>query len=427
MTVILLISLFLFMALLGIPIAVSLGMTSFLLLYFELKVPLTVMAQRMFSGVDSFPLMAIPFFVLAGAAMNTGGITRRIVDFSNSIIGQFRGGLALINILASMFFGGVSGSAVADTSAVGGVLIPSMIKEKYERGFAAAVTAFSSGLGPIIPPSITMVVYGIITGTSVSKLFVAGAIPGFLFGFGLLIFTYIIAVRRNYPRHDPVPLSVVWKTFLQVFWALLMPVIIIGGILSGVFTVTEAAAIAAIYSLFVGIVVFREINSLAKIYQILADSSVLVAAIMFLIAAAKLYSWLLVVAHVPQIVTDFIFSLTKDPLMILMLVNVFMLIIGMFIEANAALIIFVPILFPVAMKVGIDPIHLGVVLVFNLCLGLVTPPVGLCLSLASQFAEVPLHRTFKAAIPFFIVGFGVLLLITYLPQIVLILPQILFN
>jgi tripartite ATP-independent transporter DctM subunit len=427
MTVILLISLFLIMATLGIPVAVSLGMSSFILLYFELNVPLTVMAQRIFAGVDSFALMAIPFFVLAGAAMNTGGITKRIVEFSNSLIGQFRGGLALINILASMFFGGVSGSAVADTSAVGGVLIPSMIREKYERDFSAAVTAFSSGLGPIIPPSITMVVYGIITGTSVSKLFVAGAIPGFLFGIGLLIFTYIIAVRRNYPRHDPVPLAEIFKTFLQVFWALLMPVIIIGGILSGVFTVTEAAAVAAIYSLFVGIVVFREINSIQKIYQILADSSMLTAAIMFLIGCANLYSWLLVVAHVPQIVTDFIFSLTKNPILILMLVNAFMLIIGMFMEANAALIIFVPILFPLAMKVGINPIHLGIVLVFNLCLGLVTPPVGLCLSLASQIAEVPLHRAFKAAIPFFIVGFGVLLLITYFPKLVLFLPDLLFN
>ena len=427
MTVILLISLFLIMAMIGIPVAVSLGMTSFILLYFKLNVPLTVMAQRIFSGVDSFPLMAIPFFVLAGAAMNTGGITNRIVEFANALIGQYRGGLALINILASMFFGGVSGSAVADTSAVGGVLIPAMIKEKYERDFSAAVTAFSSGLGPIIPPSITMVVYGIITGTSVSKLFIAGAVPGLLFGFGLLIFTYVIAIRRDYPRHDPVPLVVLWKTFLKVFWALLMPLIIIGGILSGVFTVTEAAAVAAIYSLLVGIVVFREINSLQKIYQILADSSVLVAAIMFLIGCAKLYSWLLVVAHVPQIVTDFIFSLTNNPVFILMLVNVFMIIIGMFVEANAALIIFVPILFPVAMKVGIDPIHLGIILVFNLCLGLVTPPVGLCLSLASQIAEVPLHRSFKAAIPFFIVGFGVLILITYFPKVVLFLPGLLFN
>jgi tripartite ATP-independent transporter DctM subunit len=326
-----------------------------------------------------------------------------------------------------MFFGGISGSAVADTSAVGGVLIPSMIREKYEREFSAAVTAFSSGLGPIIPPSITMVVYGIITGTSVSKLFIAGAVPGLLFGFGLLVITFIIAVKRDYPRHDPTPLAVIWQTFKQVFWALLMPLIIIGGILSGVFTVTEAAAVAAIYSLFVGIFVFREINSIAKIYQILSDSAMLVAAIMFLIGCAKLYSWLLVVAHVPQIVTDFIFSVTQNPVLILLLVNGFMIIIGMFVEANAALIIFVPILFPVAMKVGIDPIHLGIVLVFNLCLGLVTPPVGLCLSLASQIADVPLHRSFRAAIPFFIVGFSVLILITYFPDVVLYLPRLIFK
>lgn len=426
MTAVLLLGLFLMMACLGIPIAIALGMSSFALLYFKLNIPLTVMAQRIFSGIDSFPLMAIPFFVVAGTAMNTGGITNRIVAFCNSIIGQFRGGLALINILASMFFGGVSGSAVADTSAVGGVLIPAMIKEKYGRGFSAAVTAFSSGLGPIIPPSITMVVYGIITGTSIGKLFVAGAVPGFLFGFGLLIFTYVLAIKRNYPRRNKVPLKEVGRTFVKVFWALLMPVIIIGGILSGIFTVTEAAAVAALYALLVGIFVYREINSLEKVYQIFSDSAVLVSAIMFLIGCAKLYSWLLVVTHVPQIVTDFIFSITQNPLVILALLNVFMIVIGMFVEANAALIIFVPIFFPMAMKVGIDPIHLGVILVFNLCLGVVTPPVGLCLSLASQIAETPLHRSFRAAIPFFIVGLSVLLLTTYFPKLILFLIPILF-
>lgn len=422
----LLIGLFLLMAVIGIPIAVSLGMSSLVVLLVFLKVPLAVVAQRIFSGVDSFPLMAIPFFVLAGNAMNTGGITPRIVAFSNAIIGQFRGALALVNVIANMFFGGVSGSAVADTSAVGGVLIPSMIRENYGRAFSAALTAFAGGLGPIIPPSITMVVYGVITGTSISKLFVAGAIPGLVFGFGLLIITYILAVKRGYPKHERASLRQIWTTFKDVIWALLMPVIIIGGIMSGVFTVTEAAAVAAIYSLFTGIFIYREINTVQKFLAVFTESGRLVAAIMILIGCATLYSWLLVVAHVPQMVTEMIISITSDPLCVLALVNVVMLIVGMFVEANAALIIFVPILFPVTMQLGINPVHLGIILVFNLCLGLVTPPVGLCLSLASQIAEVPLHQAFKAAIPFFIVGFIVLLLITYWPAMVMFLPSMVF-
>ena len=427
MSVVLLLLLFLVFAMIGIPIAVSLGISSLVFLVLEVKVPLAILVQRIFGGIDSFPLMAIPFFVLAGAAMNAGGITDRIVSFSNSVIGWVRGGLALINILASMLFGGISGSAVADTSSIGGVLIPAMKKEGYEADFAAAVTAFSSGLGPIIPPSITMIVYGVITGTSISRLFLAGAVPGILFGLGLLIFTYFIAVKRKYPRHRRVGYREFFRSLKDVIWALLMPVIIIGGILSGIFTVTEAAAVAAVYSLLVGIFIYRELNSFRKLYETLYSSAMIVASIMILIGCAQVYSWLLVIYRVPQLLTAAILSITDNPLVVLALINVTMLVVGMFVEANAAMILFVPILFPMAGQFGIDPIHLGIILVFNLCLGLVTPPVGLCISLASKIADVPLHKAVKATIPFMSVGFAVLLVITYIPKLVLFLPTLVYK
>jgi tripartite ATP-independent transporter DctM subunit len=302
-----------------------------------------------------------------------------------------------------------------------------MKKEKYEADFAAAVTAFSSGLGPIIPPSITMIVYGVITGTSISKLFLAGAIPGIIFGVGQLIFTYIIAIKRDYPRHERVSLNEFYRTLKDVVWALLMPVIIIGGILLGVFTVTEAAAVAAVYSLFVGIFVYRELNSIKKLYEALYSSAMIVASIMILIGCAQLYSWLLVIFRVPQMLSAAIMSVTSNPLVVLLFINVAMLIVGMFVEANAAMILFVPILFPMSQQFGIDPVHLGIILVFNLCLGLVTPPVGLCISLAAKIAEVPLHKAVKATMPFMIVGISVLLLITYIPDIVLLLPELVYK
>ena len=418
---------FLILAVTGVSIAASLGIASFTALIIVLDEPISIFMQRIFAGMDSFPLMAIPLFIVAGNAMGEGGITERIVKFCNTMVGSFQGGLAQINILASMFFGGISGSAVADTSSIGGILIPSMIREKYEKGFAASVTAFSSGLGPIIPPSITMVVYGIITGTSVTKLFIAGAIPGILFGVGLMIAVAVIAKKRNYPRHPKCSFKEKIDSFISVFWAILMPFIVIGGILFGVFTVTEAAAIAAVYSLFVGIFIYRGINSTEKLYRIFKQSSLLVSSIMLLIGAAKLYSYLIVIAQVPAIMSDFIFDFTQNKYLILLMINILMLIIGMFVEASAALVIFVPILYPLCMNVGIDPIHFGVVLVFNLCLGLVTPPVGLCLNLASKIANCKLHESIMQSAPFYIVGFIILAIITYISDVVLVLPNLLID
>lgn len=413
------------LAFLGVPIAAALGLSSIFSAVFVMDIPLSMIAQRIFSGIDSFSLMAIPLFVVAGNAMNYGGITKKIVDFANCFVGSYKGGLAQINVLSSMLFGGMSGSAVADTSSIGGILIPSMKKEGYEAGFSASITAFSSGLGPIIPPSITMVVYGIITGVSITKLFVGGAVPGLLFGFGLMIAVSIIASKKNYPRHEKSTWKQKLNSLKDVGWAILMPVVVVGSILFGISTVTEAAAIAAVYSLFVGIFIYKGIKSIEDVYNILKDSLILISSVMILIGAAKLFSYMLIVAQVPMIVSNMIFSLTSNKWIVLLLINLFMLVIGMFVEANAALLIFVPILFPLCVDLGIDPVHLGIILVFNLCLGVVTPPVGLCLNLASKIANCSLQESVGASKPFFIVGFVILLLMTYVPPVVLFLPGLL--
>ncbi len=414
---------FIVLAMIGIPIYAALGLSSLGILIFWLDQPLAVIAQRLFSGIDAFSLMAIPFFVIAGNAMNIGGLTQRIVAFCNTIVGSFKGGLGLINVMSSMFFGGVSGSAVADTSAIGGILIPAMISEKYDKGFATSLSAFCSCLGPIIPPSITMVVYGVTTGTSISSLFLAGIIPGILLGIGFFLYVLYIAKVRNYPSH---PRSN-WKEFgsqlRQVIWALIMPGIIVFGILLGIFTVTEAAAVVALYAFFIGIFVYKGINSCKKVYGIMIASVRLVAIIMMLIGAAKLYSWILVVGQAPTVISNFIFSMTDNVWLILLLLNVVLLFVGMFVEANAAIVIFAPILFPLALALDIDPVHLGMVIVFNLCLGLVTPPVGLCLTLASRIGQCLLSESIKSAKHLFLIGFAVLLLVTYWPQLILMIPN----
>lgn len=424
MSAILLLVCFLALTFAGIPIAVSLGLSSLLFLVFDLNVPLAIMVQRIFTGIDSFPIMAIPFFVLAGAAMDAGGLTTRIVAFANAMVGWIRGGMALVSIVACMIISGLSGSAVADCSAIGSVMIPAMKRSGYSAAFAGGLVGSAAGLGPIIPPSITMVVFGVITGTSITKLFIGGAIPGFIFGAGLMIAAYIIAVRRDYPRLDKPSVADAWKSLVEVFWALLMPVIVLGGIFIGIFTVTEAAAVSAVYCLFAGAFIYKELDSLRKLYDALWRSVMVVASIMILIACAQLYSWLLVVYKLPQILTAAMQSVTSSPWVLLALINVLFLIAGMFIEANAAIILFVPILYPLTQQYGVDSLHLGIVLVFNLCLGLITPPVGLTLSLAAKMADAPLHKAFGESLPFLLVGVLTLLIITYVPETVTWLPSL---
>lgn len=408
---------------LGIPIAFCLGITAAVSLVM-LDLPLGVVAQRIFTGIDSFPLMAVPFFVLAGDLMNYGGTTMRLVRFSNALVGWVRGGLAHTNIVASMFLAGISGSAVADASAIGGILIPGMTKEGYDVDFSAAVTASASTMGPIIPPSILMVIYGVTTGVSIGALFAAGFIPGVLIGFSLMAVAYVISRKRNYPKLAMMSLPEFVTAFRKAIFALLAPVIILGGILAGIFTPTEAAAVAVAYAFFVGIFVFRELR-MADMPRILVQSGVTTSVLLLVIGTANVLAWVLSAEQIPQRIAQTMLGISRDPYFILLLLNLFLLVVGMFMEGGAAIIILAPVLAQVAQAVGLHPLHFGFVMVLNLVIGLLTPPLGVCLFVACSIARISLAELVKAILPFLLVEIGVLFLVSYFPMVALWIPKLL--
>jgi C4-dicarboxylate transporter DctM subunit len=407
----------------GIPVAFCLALTSLIVLLIIGDVPLQLIPQRMFTGMDSFPLMAVPFFILAGELMNSAGITQRIVRFSNALVGHIRGGLAHVNIVASMFFAGISGSAVADTAALGSILIPAMEKDGYDITFSAAVTASSSVIGPIIPPSIPVVIFALVGSVSVGGLFLAGVVPGVLIGFGLMIVAYIISRKKNYgTKHPMVSLREFVSSFIGAFIPLLMPLIILGGILSGVFTPTEAASVAATYAIVIGFFVLRTLK-LKDLPGIFYRSMVTTSIILIVMACANIFSWVLGTEMIPQKVAMAISSITSNPLLFLLLINILLLIVGCFLEGLAAIIILVPILLPLSQQMGIDPLHFGIVVVMNLMIGLITPPLGLCLFVCCSVASVDLIRLIRVSAPFILVEIVALLIVTYFPQIVLFIPH----
>lgn len=407
---------------LGIPIAFVLGLTSFVALLYSGDIPLLLMPKEMFSGTDSFPLLAVPFFILAGNLMNTGGITKRLINFCNILLGYVRGGLALVNVVASMFFAGITGAAVADTSALGSILIPAMTEEKYDRDFSAAVTAASSTVGPIIPPSIPMVILGTVGELSIGALFLAGVIPGIMVGLSLLVVSYIISRRRNYPKGRIKSIKEFFFGLKDAILALLMPGIIMGGILGGIFTPTEAAVVAVVYALLVSFLVYREIRW-KDLPKILIDSIVTTSIIMLVIANSAIFGWILANQQVPQSVAQIFLSISNNKWVILLLLNIFLLFVGTFMETTASLIILTPILLPLAVKVGIDPIHFGIVMVLNLVIGLITPPLGVCLFIACSIAKITLEQIVKAILPFLIAAIAILFIVTYIPQLSLWIPQ----
>jgi len=407
----------------GIPVAFSLALTSLVVLLVIGDVPLHLIPQRMFTGMDSFPLMAVPFFILAGELMNSAGITQRIVRFSNALVGHIRGGLAHVNIVASMFFAGISGSAVADTAALGSILIPAMEKDGYDTTFSAAVTASSSIIGPIIPPSIPVVIFALVGSVSVGGLFLAGVVPGVLIGVGLMIVAYIISRRKNYgSKHPLVSLREFGSSFVGAFIPLLMPLIIMGGILSGVFTPTEAASVAVAYAVVIGFFVLRTLK-LKDLPGIFYRSMVTTSIILTVMACANIFSWILGTELIPQKVAMAITSLTSNPYLFLLLINILLLIVGCFLEGLAAIIILVPILIPLSQQMGIDPLHFGIIVVMNLMIGLITPPLGLCLFVCCSVAKVDLIKLIRVTTPFILVEIGALLIVTYFPQIVLFIPH----
>ncbi|WP_075222998.1 TRAP transporter large permease [Acuticoccus yangtzensis] len=410
--------------LIGLPLPMCLAGASLAALLAIGDLPLGMIPQRFVAGINSFAFMAIPFFLLVGQIMNEAGITRRIVAFSNALVGPMPGGLAQVNVVSSMFFGGISGSATADTASVGSIMIPAMKKEGYSGPFTVALTACSSTCGPIIPPSITLILYGIIAEVSITQLFLGGYVPGIMLGLGFMVMTYIISKRRNYPTYARPSLSELARTAVSAAWAVILPFLIIGGLLFGLFTVTEAAAVAVVYALFIGLFVYRDLKVTA-LPRILFQTAIRVGALMTVAAGALVFAWVLTILEVPQQVAEWIFAFSSDPIVILLLLNVLFLVIGMFMEAKAAMLILLPVILPILPEVGIDPIHFGVVVVFNLLVGLVTPPVGLCLNLAAKIGDVPLNQAAVAALPFIAVQLIVLFLITYIPGLVLWLPGLL--
>jgi len=410
---------------LGIPVAITLGLASAAYLL-SADMPLVVMPQKMYAGMDVFVLLCIPGFILAGNLMNNGGITERIIRFANALVGWVRGGLGLTNVAGSMLFGGISGTAVADAASIGGVMIPGMKKAGYPASFSAALTAASSTVGPIIPPSVPMIIVGALSGISVGRMFLAGAVPGILMGLAMMLTTYLIAVRKGSPRQPWRGLTELGKSFLGAFWAIAMTVLIIGGLLSGIATPTETAVVASVYALVVGVFIYRELK-ITDLPAIVIDSAVSSAAILALVGFANVFAWILVSERIPQLITSAVLEVTDNKFLVILLINLLLLFVGMFMETIAALIIlFVPLL-TLAQSVGVDPLHFATLAVLNLMIGLTTPPVGVCLFICANIAKLPLTPVIRAIAPFLLTNIMVLLLVSYVPAISTWLPSLFFN
>ncbi|RKX75200.1 MAG: C4-dicarboxylate ABC transporter permease [Spirochaetes bacterium] len=407
----------------SVPIAFVLGLTSLVFIAL-VKVPFVLIAQRTFVFLDSFVLMAVPMYMLTGALMTHGGLTQRMVRFIQIIVGHIRGALAIVNVVASMIFAGIQGSATADTSAIGSILIPAMKKGGYKAEVAAAVTAASSTIGPIIPPSILFIVYAVTAETSIGDLFLGGAVPGVLSGISMIILIIYFARKHNWEA------KAVRATYLEMLkgardaiLSLIAPFIIVGGIITGIVTPTEAAVIAVLYSFICGFFIFREIK-LKDIPKILLDAAVLSGGIMIIVGMAGIFSWVLTYEQVPRLVSNALLGITTNPFLILLLINVLLLFVGTFLEQVSAITIFTPILLPLAKQIGLHPVHFGVILVFNLVIGLVTPPVGSCLYIACGIAKVKFERLVVTILPYIGAIIVVLLLITYVGDLVMFLPNL---
>ena len=416
---------FLLLVVLGFPIVFSLAITS--LLYLAVfDIPVITMAQKMISGIDTYALLAVPFFILAGNLMNTGGVTRRLFRFASAMVGHIPGGLGHANVLASMIFAGMSGAAIADAGGLGTIEIKAMRDEGFDIGFSAAVTAASSTIGPIIPPSIPMVIYASIASVSVGKLFLAGAVPGILMGLALMIMIYFVAKKRSYPVHAAFSVKEAAFSFVDGFLPLLTPVIILGGILGGVFSPTEAAIVASTWALVLGMLVYREIK-FRDLIPVVMDTIKTTSMVVYIISAAAIFGWLLGREQVPQSVAQLLFSISKDPNVILLIIIIFLLIIGCVMETTAALILLTPILVPPVIQLGIDPVHFGLVMVLALMIGLLTPPVGVVLYITSSIAKISFEEMSRVTAPYLIPLVIVLLISAFIPAVTMTLPNLLIR
>jgi len=417
--------LFLLFLMIGLPVFFGLLAAPGLLLWLNgQERDIALLYRNVYNGIDSFPLMAIPFFMLAGELMNRGGITTRLVEFAQAIMGHLRGGLAHVNILSSMLFAGLSGSAVADTSALGSMLIPAMEKQGYSRRFAAAITAASSVIGPIIPPSGIMIIYAYVMGESVAALFLAGIVPGIMVGVGLMLMVKLMAdkydflvasARYSWPERG--------RASLKAFFPLMTPVIILGGILGGVFTPTEAAAVAVGYAGFIGLFVLKSLH-IRELPGVLMKAAMTSSVVLLLVGAAMAFKTVVSLSHAPETLAEYILSLSDNPLILLFLINILLFLVGMFLDAGPAIIILGPILGPIFVSMGVDPIHFAIIMSVNLTVGLATPPMGLVLFVASSVSGERVENIARAIVPFLLVEILVIFLITYIPAISMTIPRI---
>ncbi len=410
----------------GMPVAYVLGVTSlFIMIEMGNTGLYPLIPMRFFNSINLFPLMAMPLFILAGEIMNRAGITNRVIDFSTKLVGHWRGGLAHANILASILFAGLTGSAVADSAALGSMLIPGMAKKGYDKNFAAAVTAASSCIGPVIPPSIVMVIYGAFMQVSIAGLFAAGIVPGLIMGITLMVFSHRISVKRKYPKEERIATpKEVFVDFKKAFLSLMMPVIILVGILGGIFTPTEAAAVAVLYALIIGFFVYRNIT-FRDLYQMLCNMTRSSGIAFIVLSTAGIFIWLLTTEQVPQQIASFVLSVTTNKYLVLFIINIILLFVGCFMDSIPALIILGPVFTPLAMKIGVHPLHFGTIMCLNLTIGLATPPLGACLFTCCAVGKVSLEGVTREIIPFILALIIAVFFVTYIPAISLTIPKLL--
>ncbi len=415
---------FLLMVALRFPIAYAVAISSIFTLIYQ-GLPLSIVAQQMVKGISSFSLMAVPFFITMGVLMGTGGISERLIALANSLVGWMRGGMAMVNIVASYFFGGISGSAAADTASIGSIMIPMMVEQGYDDDFSTAVTITSSCEGLLVPPSHNMVIYATTAGgVSVGSLFLAGYLPGALLAVSLMVGAYIISVKRNYPKGEKFSIINVIKELISSFWALAAVLIVVVGVVGGIFTATESAAIAVIYSLIVSVFIYKGLDW-KGVWKSLESCVDTLSIVLILISTSSIFGYLLTTLHVPTKAANAIINLTNNPILIALLINLILLVLGMIMDMAPIILIATPILLPVAQSIGISPIQFGIMMILNTGIGLLTPPVGSVLFIGSAVGKVSIERLVKATLPFYILMVVTLLLITFVPAVSLWLPSVL--
>ncbi len=418
---------FFVLLLLGVPVAMSLGLSSFIVLFMSGS-NWTTIPQKVFEGLSSYSLLAIPFFILAGNLMSSGGIAKRIINFASVLVKWVTGGVGIATVLTTMIFSTISGSSSATTAAIGTIMIPNLEKKGYQRSFAAALSAASGELGAIIPPSIVIIVYSMASGTSIGAMFLATVIPGIMAGLFLMLACYIYVRTKRIDKRTSIDPAVwtkeLWASFKESFWALLMPIIIIGGIYLGIFSPTEISVVAVLYSFILGVFVYKEVK-LKEIFGVITKSAKSVAVIMIIVGFATIFAYVLTINQVPHTVAEFLLQMTENPIIFLLLINILLLIAGMFLEAFSAIIILTPILVPAAINFGIDPIHFGVIMILNLAIGMITPPVGVNLFIVSEIAKVPIDKLMKPTLLMIAVLLTNVLFITYIPILSTWLPSLL--